>query len=545
MNVTTLKDLLVICLGLGAVLAGVVIFLRITIARLKQKNYFLNRDRERYAETLYALQEGCFAFIYPDERIKDPRRNVREKCSRRLAVMLNLKQGTSASFDDVLSAFEENDALQIKAYVQKLRTDGLDFEYRAKLKENQQILAVWGLKINGADGNLYADTIWFKDLSPEMLEINHLRAEKDDFVRQLTLYQNMFEQMNTPVWLRNEKSEIILANAYYKALCHGGAQNPFEINPQTDLFLKNMAQKAQESGKTQKENLHIVVAGRVYLFEALETPLHPSKSTSESGTVGMLTDVSELDEVKRRFQIHQDAHLNVLSALGTAFALFNPEKKLVFYNEAFMKMWQLKKEFLDNTPSYQDFLEAVRDNRLLPEVSDFKSYKNAEEKLFQNLIEPQELLMHLPDGRTVRRLVAVHPNGLMFAYEDVSDRLAATRMLNEFIGVQQNILEHMDKPIVVFGADRHLRFYNPAYCRFWNVSPEQLQEMPFVSEVLDMQKGFFQSAEDWNVLKLQMMRQMFDVCARFLAERDDGQVVEAQPFALPDQSTMIIYQLQK
>ena len=28
------------------------------ILRLKQKNYFVNRDRERYAETLYASKDG-------------------------------------------------------------------------------------------------------------------------------------------------------------------------------------------------------------------------------------------------------------------------------------------------------------------------------------------------------------------------------------------------------------------------------------------------------------------------------------------------------
>ena len=62
----------------------------IKILKLKQRNYFLNRDRERYAETLYASKDGYFAFIYPDEKVNDPRKTIRERCSRRLAVILNL-----------------------------------------------------------------------------------------------------------------------------------------------------------------------------------------------------------------------------------------------------------------------------------------------------------------------------------------------------------------------------------------------------------------------------------------------------------------------
>ena len=72
-----LRDLLYFCLAGSIILVALLISFQITIARLKQKNYFLNRDRERYAETLYASKDGYFAFIYPDERIHDPRRTVR------------------------------------------------------------------------------------------------------------------------------------------------------------------------------------------------------------------------------------------------------------------------------------------------------------------------------------------------------------------------------------------------------------------------------------------------------------------------------------
>lgn len=87
--------------------------LGIRVLKARQRNYFLNRDRERYAETLYASKDGYFAFVYPDEKINDPRKNIVEHCSRRLAVIMNMPQGTNASFEDILKNFYKDDAKRL------------------------------------------------------------------------------------------------------------------------------------------------------------------------------------------------------------------------------------------------------------------------------------------------------------------------------------------------------------------------------------------------------------------------------------------------
>ena len=81
--------------GIGAIAVaagGIILLLAFKLLRLRQKNYFLQRDRERYAETLYASHDGYFAFIYPDDKVNDPRKTITERCSRRLAVILNLEK---------------------------------------------------------------------------------------------------------------------------------------------------------------------------------------------------------------------------------------------------------------------------------------------------------------------------------------------------------------------------------------------------------------------------------------------------------------------
>ena len=71
-------------------------------------------------------------------------------------------------------------------------------------------------------------------------------------------------------------------------------------------------------------------------------------------------------------------------------------------------VWLLDDAWLDSEPDYGTVLEVLRDRRLLPEVADFPAYKGAEIALFTDLLEPVEALMHLPGGKTLRRVVAPH-----------------------------------------------------------------------------------------------------------------------------------------
>ena len=543
MNTEMLKDMLLFCFLAGIVLIAVVISLKISLARLRQKNYFLNRDRERYAETLYASKDGYFAFVYPDERIKDPRKTVRERCSRRLAVMLNLKGGTQSSFADVMEAFYKDDAKKIAKYLALMQDEGVPFEDTFMLKNVNRSISIFGARINGTDGNLYCDMLWFRDLSEDMLKINRLEEDKKLLGAKLGNLETLINTLNIPLWLRDENLNIIISNKKYNEIA--GVEKPQGESANelggTAAVARELAQNAQAHNKAQHKSVNLVINGESKHFELTETPYHRGNDLNRIGTAGALLDITELDEVKRTFAIHQNAHLEVLSALGTAFAIFNTRQKLIFHNKAFANMWNLSAEFLERSPSYGEFLDKIRENRLLEEVSDFRSYCRNEEKVFKDLIEPKEKLLHLPDGRTFRRMIAPHPNGLIFAFEDVSDRLAATRTVNEMVDVQQKILDNVDDAIIIFSSDQRLKYFNKKYQSLWKINAEKLQKSFFLADVLEEQKIFFGNAANWENLKQGMMAQLINTCSRFALERADGIKVNVIPVTLPDESLMIRY----
>ena len=56
-----------------------------------------------------------------------------------------------------------------------------------------------------------------------------------------------------------------------------------------------------------------------------------------------------------------------------------------------------------------------RERRRLPEQADWRVFKKRMNDLFTSVTEPEEELLHLPDGSTLRHVVLPHPfGGLQF-----------------------------------------------------------------------------------------------------------------------------------
>lgn len=490
----------VVLLLLCSLLFSVLLFLK-----LKQKNYFLRRDRERYAETLYASHDGYFAFIYPDEKVNDPRKYITERCSRRLAVILGLEQGVKSNFDDVLKNFYKDDAKKILKYVGLLKEEGVAFEDYFLLKFSDKYIRLEGVRINGADGNIYCDMIWFRDVSFATNRIKTLEKEKNEIERKFLLQQDLLNNLPFAVWLRDEKLNISYFNKKFAEFIPDKNYNTI-IEEHIEItgtggesISRNLAAKAHKSKKASKSNTGVVINGSRTAMEVYETPFYPEQNLEKTYSTGCLIDINELDALKRDLKQHQNAQLEILQALGTAFAVFDQHMNLHFNNQAFTTLWKLDANWLNEKQSYLSFLDCLRDNRLLPEVPDYKAYKLEEQKKFSQIIEPLSDLMHLPNGKTIRRMRAPYPmGGVVFAFEDISDRLATTSAYNALISVQNDILSGLFEGILIFGSNGRLNFYNDAYIKLWNGKKEFLAEEPSFDEVLDSQQSFFTDKDDWD-----------------------------------------------
>ena len=529
-------------------LLGFVFWESIHILKLKQKNYFLNRDRERYAETLYAAKDGYFSFIYPDSKINDPRKHTVEHCSRRLAVMLNLQNGNQTSFEELLKCFYKDDAKKIQKYVDMLTDDGVAFEDEFATKNNGRILKLSASRISDAVGSLYCDIIWFRDVSDESTEIDELQAECKKALDKTIRLSDLIDNLAYPAWLRDENLHLQFVNKRYLDFVSENNRDDVISHGSEILGVNNesisyeLASSAHASIKIRKQKVSLTKDGQRKSFEVTEVPFHAEQCLDKIYSVGTMCDISELDNLKRNLKLHQNAHLEILGALGTAFAVFDGKKKLAFYNKAFSKMWQLDPAWLDNQPPYSAFLDEIREKRLLPEVPDFILYKKEEQEAFNALIETKEDLLHLPDGRTLRRVRAGYPmGGLFFAFEDVTDKLATRRAYNDLVSVQKEILDGLDVAVFIIAPNGRLSLYNEAYRKLWNHKDIFLQNDPTIQELIESAKDVFPLVDNWSELKNDIISHIANMTTKsFRLTRRDNVKIDVKSFLLSDGSLMVV-----
>ncbi len=92
--------------------------------------------------------------------------------------------------------------------------------------------------------------------------------------------------------------------------------------------------------------------------------------------------------------------------------------------------------------------------------------------MFTALIEPQQEMMHLPDGRTLHVVAdSAAEGGVTYLYENVTERLSLESRYNALIHVQCETLDTLREGVAVFAPNGRLRLHNRAFAAMWRLSP--------------------------------------------------------------------------
>ena len=301
-----------------------------------------------------------------------------------------------------------------------------------------------------------------------------------------------------PMWRRSPDLDIVWCNAPY-ALLVGAPATPATAEMCTSA--RELARKAQQAGEPMREVRSLIADGERRVYEVVEAPLGRNGEI-----VGLARDVTAHEETRADLARHREAHAAVLQSLATPVEVYGSDRRLLFFNPAFARLWRLDADWLSGHPSQGEVLDAMHERRMLPETADFRAFKEGRRRLFTNLIEPLEELMHLPDGTTLRLVVNPHPQGgLLYFYEDVSDSLALERTRNLQIAVQKATLDNLREGVAVFGGDGRLTLFNPRYAEMWRLDEAFLATRPHVSDIAERWRLLMEGAEDWEELRERMV----------------------------------------
>src|SRR5262249_10973946 len=162
-----------------------------------------------------------------------------------------------------------------------------------------------------------------------------LKTELAGAERELGLTNELLGRLPIPVWRRGGDLKLEWVNeAYAKAVEAASPSAVIESAAELDRAEAELAREAAKSGQPARERKYVVTGGTRRSLDITEAPL-------SAGLAGYALDATEEDNAVQELMRHIAAHGDTLNKLATAVAIFGPDQKLKYFNQAYAQLWRL------------------------------------------------------------------------------------------------------------------------------------------------------------------------------------------------------------
>ena len=519
-----LPDLSAGALAAGALALAVGAWSVIMVRKLSRDNA---RAKERIGELEHALSETetllaaePHAMIVWEGREKKPAR-----VSARLHLIPGVPRngGDLADFDTWL---DEKSVLALKEALKVLRGSGQAFNISVHTRAGELL---------EADGRAagYNIVLRFRPVAGERLAAMEMVTDTRLLGEQVERLSALLDTAPMPVWLRDDDGKLLWANrAWLEAVEVDDAA--VAAAGETALFApENITVLKDDDGHGRR----LLRGSTVIHGEKRIMDIHEVKQ--ETGIACWAVDITDNEALREELKSHIAAHTGTLDKLATAIAIFGQDRRLVFANPAYARLWGLDADWLAGNPLEDEILDRLRDTRQLPEKANFREWKQQHLAIYTAL-EGSDVQWHLPDGRSLRILAEPHPQGgVIYLYEDITEKLRLESRYTELMGVQRETLDNLYEAVALFGTNGRLRLYNPAFIKFWNLDKAFLDGLPHVDQIIKSARALVDDDAWWDNLKYcvtGMSEERKSVNKRITLA--DGRVFDSVIVPLPDGNTL-------
>ena len=376
-----------------------------------------------------------------------------------------------------------------------------------------------------------------RDVSGDRLELARLRERHAQLARETTALRAALDLEPAPVWARDKSGRLIFVNAAYaRAVEADGPQDAVKRGLELlDKPAREEAEQARARGEVWKARAAVVMAGARCTLDLVETRV-------DEMTVGVGVDLSEIESVKRHLGEQMESHARTLDQLGTAVAIFDRSKRLVFHNAAYRKLWGLDEAELAQSPGDGEILDRLRARGKLPEQADYRGWKAGLMAGYTS-VETKENAWYLPDGRMLRVVVSPNPQGgVTYLFDDESQRHLLESQYNSVIRVQGETLDSLREGVALFGTDGRLKLSNPAMAQLWRLDAATLARGPHIEDVCRQASALAPGDPVWAEIRA-FVTSLHDARTGFTTRlsRNDGSVVDLNAAPLPDGATLLTF----
>ncbi|MDR2067414.1 MAG: PAS-domain containing protein [Holosporaceae bacterium] len=460
--------------------------------------------------------------------------------SKKFRAFLGISHSSSIFISDVLGTLDAKDAEDLSFHFNRLKKVGTSFKITVKTLADCNKIEISGsrLLINGIETTL----LWCANITNSSSLVASLEQKLSEATTKVNWFSEILDMLPIFVWRRNKKLEIAYCNKVYADALDTNVEKILLDNIPLvpgNLFGQghSLAENAKKCNRNQSIAQFVIING-----VRKKLSIHECIASNEN-LIGFALDVTAEENLAANLDRVTTANCEVLESLSTAIAIFNENTKLIFFNSAYQRLLKLEAGWLHAKPTYAEILDESRNNRRLPEHADFQAFKKSQLALFTSVTSPFQEMMHLPNGKTLRLVIAPYSmGGLSFMYEDVTDSLALQRKNNTLLAVQKETLDNLYEGIVVFGSDNRLKIINNATMKIWeldkNRSPLEFRGI-HLSELLEAIKDSLDYGADWQAFLENTISNLTDRIAktgRLL--KNDNSVILFSYIPLPDGAHM-------
>ncbi|TCU16278.1 PAS domain-containing sensor histidine kinase [Rhizobium sullae] len=369
---------------------------------------------------------------------------------------------TGAPQDNEFLAFglwlKPRSASELERAIDRLRSAAQSFDMVVETNR-EEILEAQG-RVSG--GRAFVRFVALNNLRAELAE---LKIERDRLMSSISAFQNLLDAIDLPAWQRDSEGRLAWVNQAYGDAVE--AKSPQHAINEGREFLTTIARERIRAAATPESPFHdrisTVVRGNRTFFNVVDVKL-------PSGSAGIAIDVSDAESLRAELERTLKSHAETLDHLATPVAIFNGDRRLQFYNQAFVALWELDIAFLESKPDNAELLERLRAAKKLSDQLNWKSWKEAALSVYRAL-DTQTDLWHLPNGQTLRVFATAHPQGgATWVFENLTEQVALETRYNTLVKVQGETIDHLSEGVAVFGPDGRIRLSNPAFRMLWGIT---------------------------------------------------------------------------
>ena len=458
----------------GSLLAG----LALAVINLIKTRRQLLEARQRNGNLEYELNE-VEAALYSETQILMVWRGdakIPDRVAGSMHGQVQLPE-TPQGLSDFPAWLEPDSVSELETNLALLKQSGKAF--------NVGIKTVGGelLEADGRTAGSHA-TLRLRPLAGGRRQVTELSYDASKLAKQVQRLSAILDAAPFPIWLKASEGELNWVNqAYVQALDSADMQQVLKsgtlLLKETDIDRTKANPAAGLAGRGRT-----VLKGAMRAFNVFEREI-------EGGSCSIAVDVTPLEETEKELERHIKAHASTLDKLDTAIAIFGPDQRLRFFNQAYTKLWSLDEKWLRTQPTDGEILDKLRGDRSLPEQANFREWKSKQLASYTTL-DVRESYWYLPDGRSLHVVCEQHPfGGVTYLYENLTKEYQLESKYNELFDVQRETLDNLAEAVALFGSDGRLKLFNPAFKRLWKLpEPDDQHEANIHADQLSQDRRF-------------------------------------------------------